>query len=103
MCSHITSCSTLIMADLRTREITVLYFAAASTATNMTSERVLIPQAFLLSSLGELLMKRHPHTNLGIILKGSQWSVDEEMVDDPRTVELRGGEEVAVICPVSGG
>jgi len=46
---------------------------------------------------------RHPNTNLGKVLEGSQWSVDEEMVDDPQAVELKGEEEVAVICPVSGG
>ena len=104
-CSHITSCPATIMSDSpsRTREITVLYFAAASTATNLTSERVPIPEAFLLSSLGQLLVTRHPNTNLGKVLEGSQWSVHEEMVDDPQTVELKGGEEVAVICPVSGG
>jgi molybdopterin synthase sulfur carrier subunit len=91
------------MSDSRTREINVLYFAAASTATNLTSERVPIPEAFLLSSLGQLLVTRHPNTNLGKVLEGSQWSVDEQMVDDPQTVELKGEEEVAVICPVSGG
>lgn len=91
------------MLDSHTREITVLYFAAASTATNMTSEKVQIPESFFLSSLAELLAKHHPNTILGEILESSQWSVDEEMVDDPRTVELKGGEEVAVICPVSGG
>jgi molybdopterin converting factor small subunit len=37
------------------------------------------------------------------ILKTSRWSVDAEMVDDPETVLLKGGEEVAIICPVSGG
>jgi molybdopterin converting factor small subunit len=37
------------------------------------------------------------------ILSGSQWSVDAEMVDDVESTMLKGGEEVAVICPVSGG
>ena len=39
------------------------------------------------------------------VLKGSRWSVDEEMVEaeDEGTVRLKGGEVVAVICPVSGG
>ncbi|KAG5647409.1 hypothetical protein DXG03_000480 [Asterophora parasitica] len=90
-----------------TRTITVLYFAAASTATNLTEERVPLPPGdvpFHLASLAALLAARHPNsTALPKILAGSQWSVDAEMVDDPGVVELKGGEEVAVICPVSGG
>ncbi|KAF9266613.1 hypothetical protein L218DRAFT_857783 [Marasmius fiardii PR-910] len=85
-------------------EIQILYFAAASTALNCTEERVTLPRLdFPLSSLAELLTSRHPNTELGKILKSSQWSVDCEMVDNPEQVKLRGGEEVAVICPVSGG
>ena len=136
--------------------ITVLYFAAASTATGLTSETVALPSpspcaepasstspkehsydeglvapgipathetksrspaeaphaphaspctphAFPLTSLPSLLASRHPGTNLADILRDSQWSVDAEMVEDPERVVLTGGEEVAVICPVSGG
>lgn len=87
-------------------EITVLYFAAASTATKLTSETIPLPHStepFKLSSLSALLVSRHPGTGLEKILDSSQWSVEAEMVDDPETVVLKGGEEVAVICPVSGG
>jgi len=84
--------------------ITVLYFAAASTTTNLTTETVSLPDGpFFLSSLANLLVSRHPSTDLGKVLESSQWSVDAEMVDDQDTTELKGGEEVAVICPVSGG
>lgn len=89
--------------------IQVLYFAAASTATGLTSQTVLLPhstpvsQEFRLSSLGDLLTSLHPNKGLDKVLQTSQWSVDAEMVDDPREVVLKGGEEVAVICPVSGG
>ncbi|KAL5485678.1 hypothetical protein ACEPAI_6719 [Sanghuangporus weigelae] len=94
--------------------ITVLYFAAASTATGTLSETIELPitsssskvstsPGFQLSALTELLSRRHAGTNLDKILKTSQWSVDAEMVDDPESVFLKGGEEVAVICPVSGG
>lgn len=86
------------------RTITILYFAAASTATNLTVENIPLPQVpFPLTSLNELLVSRHPNTVLKKVLEGSQWSVDAEMVDDPQTVQLKGGEEVAIICPVSGG
>ncbi|EKM58213.1 uncharacterized protein PHACADRAFT_89938 [Phanerochaete carnosa HHB-10118-sp] len=86
-------------------EITVLYFAAASTATGLTVERVPLPsgEPLPLTSLADLLVSRHPKTNLDKVLLSSQWSVDADMVDEPEKVVLKGGEEVAVICPVSGG
>ncbi|KAJ7494680.1 hypothetical protein B0H11DRAFT_1716856 [Mycena galericulata] len=91
------------MTDVQV-EITILYFAAASTATGLAHEVVPIPANLRLSCLGELLVVRHPKARaLQKILDGSKWSVDAEMVDDPEAVELKGGEEVAVICPVSGG
>jgi molybdopterin synthase sulfur carrier subunit len=87
------------------REITVLYFAAAITATGLTSEVITLPESpgFVLSALTDLLIFRHPNSDLGQVLQTSQWSVDAEMVDDPSQFVLKGGEEVAVICPVSGG
>lgn len=93
------------MSSKGSHEITVLYFAAASTATGLTSERIPVPSdsGLPLSSLSQILASRHPNKRLDQILATSQWSVNEEMVDDPSAVVLKGGEEVAVICPVSGG
>lgn len=90
------------------RTVKVLYFAAASTATGLSSELIVLPpqaeqKSFRLSSLASLLASQHPDTALGKVLEGSQWSVDAEMVEDPEKVILKGGEEIAVICPVSGG
>lgn len=86
------------------KSITVLYFAAAYTATGLQSERVEIPPEGLpLLSLSAELVRRHPDVGLNGVLATSQWSVDAAMVDDPDTLVLKGGEEVAVICPVSGG
>ncbi|TRM58551.1 hypothetical protein BD626DRAFT_184090 [Schizophyllum amplum] len=94
-------------------QITVLYFAAASTAVGLNSEVIDLPipddeaderpKSLQLSSLSALLTARHPGTTLGDVLRDAQWSVDAEMVDDPDAVLLKGGEEVAIICPVSGG
>ncbi|KAL1937446.1 hypothetical protein VTO73DRAFT_13169 [Trametes versicolor] len=79
--------------------ITVLYFAAASTETGLTSERVPLPASWPdglpLSALADVLTARHPGTHLGEVLAQSQWAVDEEMVEDPAQVVLKGGEEVA--------
>lgn len=87
-------------------QITVLYFAAASTAVGATEEIVQLPSngaPFPLSSLAGHLSGLHPNTGLDKILQTSQWSVDAEMVEDVEKATLKGGEEVAVICPVSGG
>ena len=96
------------MALHPTREITILYFAAALSATRTVSETIALPsseseEGFRLSDLDGLLTSRYPGTNLADVLRTSQWSVNAEMVDDPEAVFLKGGEEVAVICPVSGG
>jgi molybdopterin converting factor small subunit len=88
----------------RQKPITVLYFASASTATGRTSEEIILPDGGIkLSELSALLTLRYPGTHLDAILSTSQWSVDLEMVDDPAMVVLKGGEEIGVICPVSGG
>ena len=84
--------------------ITVLYFAAASTATGLVEELIPLPETpFPLSALGSLITSRHPNKGLEEILAASSWSVNAEMVNEPEETSLNGGEEVAVICPVSGG
>lgn len=96
--------------------ITVLYFAAASTTTGLYEQSVPLPlssanappnspSGFPLASLTALLVSLHPNTGLDKVLKTSQWSVNAEMVPESEvaSVFLHGGEEVAVICPVSGG
>ncbi|KAF4614214.1 hypothetical protein D9613_007759 [Agrocybe pediades] len=89
---------------MESKVVTVLYFAAASTATGLTSEKISIPDDGLkLSDLTEVLNQHHEGKGLKGIIETSQWSVDLEMVEDPDRVLLRGGEEVGIICPVSGG
>ena len=85
-------------------DVEILYFAGASTATGLTEETVSLPYIpFPLASLASHLESLHPNTGLGKVLASSQWSVDAEMVRDPEKTMLTGGEEVAVIPPVSGG
>ena len=85
-------------------DVKILYFAGASTATGLTQETVSLPyKPFPLTSLASHLESLHPNTGLGKVLASSQWSVDVEMVRDPEETMLNGGEEVAVIPPVSGG
>ena len=85
-------------------EITVLYFAAATTALNRTSETFAIPDGGLkLPDLAKLIVSRHPNSGIDRVLEQSRWSVNAELVDLADQVVVRGGEEVAVIPPVSGG
>ena len=86
--------------------ITILYFAAALTATGLGSECITLPSTeFKLSDLSSFLTGRYPETNLEKILRTSRWAVDAEMVEEEEESDflLKDGQEVAVICPVSGG
>lgn len=86
--------------------ITVLYFAAARTALNLSKEHIDLPHyPYSLSSLAKLLIARHAKTELATVLAVAGWSVNETMVptDEIDTLLLYGGEEVAIIPPVSGG
>ncbi|KAG8747293.1 hypothetical protein FRC10_001472 [Ceratobasidium sp. 414] len=90
------------------RSFIVLYFAAARTATGIHKDVIKIDPSSTgvpLSQLASLLSERYPDTTLGEVLEMSSWSVNEEMVNesDVPNVILTGGEEVGVICPVSGG
>jgi molybdopterin converting factor small subunit len=94
------------------RPITVLYFASIRTHLSIESET--FPQSApttLLSHLKAEIIARHPDDRTKEILSGCMWSVGDEMVDDDdenvggemADVEVRAGEVVAVIPPVSGG
>ncbi len=92
------------------KSVKVLYFAGARTALGKSEEEVELPsRPFALSKLGALLVERHrAHDVLGDfekVVKMSKWSVDEEMAegDEAEGKMLQGGEEVAIIPPVSGG
>lgn len=85
-------------------KITVLYFAGASTATGRYEDTVTLPMTpFPLSSLASHLNSLYPGMGLDKVLATSTWSVNEEMVYEPAACHLKGGEEVAIIPPVSGG
>ena len=94
------------------RSITVLYFASIRTHLSIESET--FPQSTsttLLSHLKAEIIARHPDDKTKQILSGCMWSVGDEMVGDDdeevsgetADVEVKAGEVVAVIPPVSGG
>ncbi|CAO1623857.1 unnamed protein product [Jaminaea pallidilutea] len=90
------------------QEVTVLLFAAARDAAGTSSVSLRLPSSpYPLRDLATLLslQELRDMPRLQNILARSQWSVDQTMVDDDELEQrvLKGGEEVAVIPPVSGG
>jgi len=85
-------------------EITVLYFAGATTATKRTSETFTLPDDGLkLSDLAKLIVSRYPNSGIDRVLDGCRWSVDADLIYDLDSFLLKGGEVVAAIPHVSGG
>ena len=80
--------------------VAVLYFAALRDLSGTSEERVTLPSARVsLTAFLELLQERH--AALRGRLQSVRVAVDEEFAE--LSQELRGGEVVALIPPVSGG
>lgn len=94
-----------------TSSIHVLFFAAARDAAGKSNASLRLPAGQSSVQLGDLpaLIKEQGAAKdadrLGEIIARSKWSVDQSMIDDEQvsTYQLKGGEEVAIIPPVSGG
>jgi molybdopterin synthase sulfur carrier subunit len=89
----------------------MLLFAGSLTSLSPQPQRpfqLTLPQSSLsISQLRQALLE-HFKDNKGFsdfekVLKISTFSVGDEMVGEEDNVKLKGGEEVAVIPPVSGG
>lgn len=71
-----------------------------------SSEVIPLPQTpWPLTELIALLTSKYQDQGLGAVLKTSRWSVENTLVEieDLDEWSLSGGEELAVIPPVSGG
>lgn len=82
----------------------VLYFASARTTIGLSQETLTLPSVPLpLQSLVDLIANKHEGVTQ--VLKTCRWSVDNTLIELDEIGEwtLKGGEEVAVIPPVSGG
>ena len=90
------------MAD---NPIKVLYFAAAREFLSLAAETYeFTPSMQTGADLIKAVRERHAsNTNFLAILERSIISINEEYVYELGTVVLKGGEEVAVIPPISGG
>ncbi len=80
-------------------EIQVLYFASLKDRVGRGEERVSVPDGTDLQSLAQLLVERH--APLAGALGHVRFAVNREFAA-PDT-RLRGGDEVALIPPMSGG
>jgi molybdopterin converting factor small subunit len=88
-----------------TRSLTVLLFASAQDAVGgLSSLSLTLPSSSsTLLHLAELLAQKYPA--LGRVLRSSSWAVNEVMVGEEEVegFELKEGDVVAVLPPVSGG
>ena len=92
------------MADITTNKdtFTLLYFAAAATLTDRTSDTFQAPMS--ISQLYKTLNERYPGIQ-GKVLNSSALTVNLEYVnlDKQDAITIRAGDEVAIIPPVSSG
>lgn len=80
-------------------DVEVLYFAALRDLSGVSGERVSLPGALSVEALLSALESRHE--GLRGRLQSVRVAVNEEFTE--RSTQLRGGEVVALIPPVSGG
>ena len=90
--------------------VTVKFVAQARAAAGVSSESVDVPEAATPGSLLKQLAERHGDSMRGLLLDGDgnpHRSVllavgDEQVrVDDPR--ELKAGDVISIMTPISGG
>lgn len=92
-------------------KIQILFFAAARDAAGKSSVTIAMPSGsspVLVGDLSKLIQEQgsvKDGEKLSSIIMRSKWSIDQSMIDDEEvsTFKLKGGEEVAIIPPVSGG
>ncbi|XP_028829373.1 molybdopterin synthase sulfur carrier subunit isoform X2 [Denticeps clupeoides] len=83
-------------------EVLVLYFAKSAELTGRRSEKVTLPSELTALALWQALESRHP--SLSALRGRAVLAVRQEYVDPgDQRVQLSGGDEVAVIPPLSGG
>ena len=80
-------------------EVTVRYFAGHRDIAGRAEERVELSDGATVGVLWELLIARYPR--LGVYSGRLLYAVNQEF--GTLETELRGGDEVALIPPVSGG
>lgn len=85
----------------------MLYFASARTTLNKSSEALSLPSSTFSSpdTFKAYLLEKHYNNDEEVkrVLDKSAISINEEIVYDDEAVQLKNGDVVAIIPPVSGG
>ena len=80
-------------------QVEVLMFAGAAQLSGTPKLVVSVASGATIAAVAEAVLRQCPQ--LSGLLAASRWAVDRQFV--ATTQVLRGGEEVALIPPVSGG
>lgn len=88
------------MCNHRGMDVRVLYFAVVrDRAGGISEEALTLPEGATVAALAELVAARHP--DLAGLMGSVRFAVNEAFAG--AETPLEGGDEVAVIPPVSGG
>ncbi|XP_060617460.2 molybdopterin synthase sulfur carrier subunit [Anolis sagrei] len=83
-------------------EVEVLYFARSAELAGVRTETISVPQHITSLQLWEEIVKKHP--SLAAIQDQVVFAVRQEYVLlGEQLLDLRSGDEVAIIPPISGG
>jgi len=80
-------------------KVTCLFFAGARDAVGVSSETIELAEGTTTVDFVKVLLQKYP--SLEKVLQTSLLAVNQEYVEEP--VQLKTGDEVAVIPPISGG
>jgi len=81
--------------------VSVLYFARSREVAGASEESLDLPPGATTLQLLDHLRSRHP--DLGGVLRSCVFAVNHDYVQLGESVELKEGDEVAIIPPLSGG
>ena len=82
-------------------EVNVLFFAKGRELVGRNSTQISVPSRSTGEELLAHLMTSYPE--LRVIQNNVLLAINQEYIERNTTVELQGGEELAVIPPISGG
>eukprot|EP00877_Chromochloris_zofingiensis_P007518 jgi/Chrzof1/3019/Cz12g08130.t1 len=82
-------------------KVTVLFFAKSREVANKPEEVYDLDDKATTATLLEKLLAQHPQ--LESVMKSCVFAVNQEYVQLKEAVQLKNGDEVAVIPPLSGG
>ncbi len=89
------------MEDVNLVEINVLFFAKSRELAGITNTNISVPRRLTGKDLLGAIIAKFP--SLAVIEENLLLSLNQEYLEKDTLVGLKGGEEVALIPPISGG